>query len=254
MAYVDATITSSAAASAGMEPTRVRDAAIVSSGIASSSMAAAKLLIVSITSGAIASATMARDKIVSAEMLSAATAGSSIAVQAVLNAVMQSLAISGSVLTLPDAAGEVWVVNLDSNGSTTYTNYPFNSYAKIGGRYYGASDDGVHLLEGDTDDGDPIAANVSLGKRDFDSSAKKTVSHCYVGMSGQGNLFVKVIAEGKEYLYKTRSYSPEMQQQRVMFGKGLRANYVTLELYNEGGADFEVDTIEFVVADLSRKI
>lgn len=173
---------------------------------------------------------------------------------AIMDAVMHAIASMGGTLGSPVIGSEAYAVNVDNNATTQYTGYAFNSFCEIGGRFYGASDQGLYLLEGSTDAGDAIRARVSFGKLSFGTATKKTVSEAYIGMSAQGNLFIKVIAEGAEYTYKTRSFSAEMQQQRVTFGKGLRTNYVTLELYNENGADFEIDTVELRVADLTRRI
>ncbi|MNY38694.1 hypothetical protein D3C86_1733350 [compost metagenome] len=135
-----------------------------------------------------------------------------------------------------------------------YRSYPFNSFAVIDGKHYGASAEGLFLLEGDDDAGEPIHASFDLGEMDFGTAELKTITECYVGLSAKGNLFLKVIAEGREFIYKTRSFSEHMQQQRITPGKGLKTNYVTVQFFNEGGADFEIDSVRFVVADLSRRI
>ena len=230
------------------------NASLASQAFASSTATPYRFLAVTMNSSGTFTATLVPQSVVPAEMFAAATLGSDLAVQQVLSAVMLSLATSGDVLAVPDVDNETWIVNLDSGGSTTYSNYAYNSFAFIGGKYYGAGPAGIFELQGDTDAGEPIRASLSLGKLDFGTATRKTVSECYVGMSGKGNLFVKVIAEGNAYIYKTRSYSDNLEQQRVKFGKGLKANYVELEIYNEEGADFEVDTVQFNVADLSRKI
>jgi len=168
--------------------------------------------------------------------------------------VMMSIGSSGSVLGVPDSDYETWVVNLTSQGTTTYSNFGFNSFAQIGARFYGAGSAGIVELSGATDDGAPIDASISLGELDFGSALKKTVSHCYLGTSGTGHLYVKLIVEGVEYLYKAESFSERLRQHRVKFGKGLRENYVWVEIHNADGADFEVDTVEFHLADLTRRI
>lgn len=252
MAFVDAEMTTSGTAAIALTPERIRDTSITSAGEITATAEATKLLIVTITSAGEMSSAMVPARLISAEMVSEAALGSAIAAQSILNAVMVSLGISGSVLAIPDADSEVWVCSL-GGGSSSYSNYAFNSFAKIGDAYYGAGPGGIYELAGDDDDGAPVRAGLSFGKRDFGSSSKKTVSEAYFGMSSSGNLFVKLIAEGEEYIYRTEDNSPEMQQQRIKFGKGLQANYLTLEIYNEDGADFELDTVEFMVADLSRK-
>lgn len=172
----------------------------------------------------------------------------------IIEAVAYSFGYETGFAGIPGAGSDTWVVSPTTSGSTTYSNYGFNSFANIGGRYYGANENGLFLLEGDTDDGAPIRASMSLGKLNFGNSLKKTIEQVYIGMSGAGNVFVKIIAEGKSFIYKTRDFNAELQQQRVTPGKGLRTNYVTVELYNENGLDFEIDSVEFVVADMTRKI
>jgi hypothetical protein len=180
--------------------------------------------------------------------------------QTLVNVAMLSRMVIGGALggknpaTGTDSGNETWAVNVDNNGSTTYDNYEFNSYAQIGDSYYGANQQGIFLLEGDDDDGTPIRASVSFGTVRFSKTEKKTVESCYVGMAASGNLYLKIIAEGQEYIYMTRSFGPELKQQRVTPGKGLRTNYVTLEIYNEDGVDFEIDTVKFMVADMKRRI
>lgn len=149
---------------------------------------------------------------------------------------------------------ETWAVNASNNGSTRYRNYPFNSFARIGGKYYGASIDGIYELDGPDDAGEPIQAAISMGQRDFGSPVRKTVSLVYLGLASEGKMTLRLEAEGKTYNYETRGDSKQMQQQRITCGKGLRTNYVTPTLFNQEGQNFELDTVEFEVADLSRKI
>lgn len=220
----------------------------------SSGMSASSLLVVTMSSQGIVSAAMATDMLLSADMLSRAALGTAFDVDAILEAVMWSLASSGAVLRVPESESETWVINLTSQGTTTYSNFGFNSFAQIGTRFYGASARGIVELVGDTDDGAPIDASISLGELDFATALKKTVSHCYIGTSGEGHLFVKLIVEGREFVYKAESFSEQLRQHRVKFGKGLRENYVSVEIHNADGADFEIDTVEFHLADLTRRI
>lgn len=158
------------------------------------------------------------------------------------------------MLVASDSTGDAWAVNLDGFGSTTYSGYPFNSFANIGGRYFGAAASGIHELDGDTDGGAPIRASVDFGDVDFGNSFKKTVAECYLGMSSTGHLFIKILAEGQEFIYRTLGYSEHMQQQRVTLGKGLRPNYAGLQLFNDDGADFALDSVEFVPVTMTRRI
>lgn len=182
------------------------------------------------------------------------SAGQTMSYSATMQALMASVAqVTAGVPTL-SLEGEVWVVN-DSNGaSTSYEGYSFNSFAKYQGRYLAAKADGVYLLGGDTDAGAPIRASISLGKQDFGTTAMKTVSGCYIGVAASGDIYLKVLANNTSYLYKTVRSDDYLRAQRVTLGRGLRANYLTFELYNEAGADFELASVEFEAAVLSRRI
>lgn len=149
---------------------------------------------------------------------------------------------------------ETWLVNRDTLSTTTYSGYNFNSYCERNGQYYAACKDGIYLLDGNTDSGDEIKASIQLGDIDFGSTMLKSMSNCYIGVKTDGKMVLKVVANGKEYFYESRRLSEHLQQHRFTTGKGLRANYMTLELHNKDGADFELDTVQFRVINLSRRI
>ena len=148
----------------------------------------------------------------------------------------------------------MWVMNAETGGFTRYEGFDFNSYAKVGANYYGCKSDGIYQLDGDTDAGAPIRSMVSFGKQNFGTSALKRITNAYVGVSGQGRLFLKVLAEGQEYTYAQRGYDEQLQVQRFDTGKGLRANWLEFELYNADGEDFELASVEFAAVPLSRRI
>lgn len=156
-------------------------------------------------------------------------------------------------LTTPGADLEVHAVNLDGYGSTTYSNYPFNSFARIGDRYYGAKLDGLFELGGADDAGVPIDAAICPGKLDFGTPQQKTVSEVFIGAASDSALLLKVAGPAGEFTYEAQSFSEELRQHRFKLGKGLKTNYLIPVFYNQDGADFEIDTLEFEVADLSRK-
>jgi hypothetical protein len=171
-----------------------------------------------------------------------------------MNAVILTDMSAHAGLPLLDETGEVWVVNTESSASTTYEGFGFNSFGKLRGKYYGARADGLYLLGGDTDNGEPIQASMAFGKKDFGTTAQKAISAAYLGLASTGTIWLKVIVDGKEYLYRTTRADAELTTQRIKTGRGLKANYLSFELYNDDGADFELESVEFELAQLSRRI
>lgn len=173
------------------------------------------------------------------------------ATQALAQAIMEILVSAGGAAPVPSVSySHVW--NQTTGAASRYS-VGFNSYARIGGRYFGANGRGVCLLAGDSDAGQPIDAAVGLGAPDLGTPQLKAISECYAGMSGSGHLYLKVSAGGREYVYRTRAFSSQMMQQRIDLGRGLRANVIGLEIVNQDGADFELDSVQFRVIELSGR-
>lgn len=151
-------------------------------------------------------------------------------------------------------SSQTWVLNAKNMGSTRYTNFGFNSYAKVGTKFYGLRSDGLYKLDGPTDAGTAIASKINLGKTDFGSSLLKSLVNCYIGSASNGAMVLKVVADGNTYYYTARDTSTTLQTQRIDVGRGFRASYFELELQNTAGGAFELATIEFTPIQLSRRI
>lgn len=171
---------------------------------------------------------------------------------AVLQALVSEL-LGVTVLQDLGQPTEVWSVT-ESGESTSYTDYPFDSFANIGGHFFGASETGLYELEGDSDDGQPIEAAINLGERDLDTNAIKSLANAYVSVNSSAPMRLQVKLGGQQYTYLTRGASPSMQTQRFDLGRGLRGHFFELQLMNTDGADFELGGLEFVAQESKRRI
>lgn len=195
--------------------------------------------------------------IVNAAAMTSAQANTSYVLSALLSANAITNVAANSIDAFTQQGDTVWVVNTTTGNSTRYEKFGFNSFARIAGKYYGAKEGGVYLLEGDTDDGADIASMIAVGKQNFGTtnrSAQMRLENCYMAVASDGRLVLKVRAEGREYIYRTRSSSTELQTQRVDIGRGIRANFMEFEIWNENGDDFDIQTLEFAAVVLSRRI
>jgi hypothetical protein len=166
------------------------------------------------------------------------------------------LGISGKGPQLDNAEDlfETWVVNMDTKASTRYEQFDFNSFAFVDGHYFGAQQDGVYLLEGDDDHGDPIRASINFGLQNFGTSLMKHVPDVYVGVASDGRLVLKVKSDAETYFYTQRDASEFTRTQRFDLGRGLRNSFFEFELFNQDGGDFDMESIEFVVVTMSRRV
>jgi len=150
----------------------------------------------------------------------------------------------------------VWMVNTELWAATRFTNYGFDSYADIGGAYYGVTDAGLYKLAGETDDGVNIDASLMLRRGSYDSSQQKRVDRVYVHGTSDRKVEVRIITP----LNDVHTYRSELElgdkvtAQRVKLGRGLIAQYWQFEVRNIAGDDLGVDKIEVVSLHTTRKI
>lgn len=224
-------------------------------GLGQATMSPATLLFAFMSSGGRMNTAMVVQTMRDASMDARGFLDSVLSLTSVQDALMSTVGSSATSLGVPAGEMQTLVVNLEGFGNTSYSAFYFNSFARLGNRYLGAGAGGIVELQGDTDDGAAIAARVHLGRKDFGNAQRKTVVECFLGMSGEDDLVLRVTpVGGRSYSYRTNGHSPSLRQERVKVGKGLEANYFDLEIFNQEGADFEIDALQLQVADLQRKI
>lgn len=160
----------------------------------------------------------------------------------------------------------VLAMNAATKGLTEFTNYTANSFALFNGQHLLANGTGVFAMEGDTDNGAAINALVQLpttdyrelegGDSDVRADALKRVIEAFVGYRTDGDLVLTVIAdEGVTYEYRLHATGlTGIHTARAKFRKGVTGRYWQLQLRNENGADFELESIEAIVKGLGRRL
>lgn len=138
------------------------------------------------------------------------------------------------------------VVNIKTQGMTTFANYLFNSMCHFQGKNLGATATSINDLDlGTTDNGAIIDWNFKIGHIDLHMKTKKKIRQAWLSCQITGDLIVSVItADGEEYEYNATSYSATEDGVRVKFGRGIRSKYISLNVKNdEEGSAIELDAI-----------
>lgn len=153
-----------------------------------------------------------------------------------------------------------YVCNAETKAFTSYANYPFNSFAKIGHDYYGVADDGLYLLDGDDDGGEPIEASIRTALTTLGTSKMKRLPSVYLGMSADGRMVMKAITTSHDGSKREDWYALEerpataVRETRVKLGRGLKSVYWGFELVNVDGADFALDAMQLFPMILERRL
>jgi hypothetical protein len=158
-----------------------------------------------------------------------------------------------------DDDGTTVVMNLANGATSRYSNWFFNSSARIFGDEYGVDSVGLRKLEGTTDDGTAILSVLDCGNVGFDSMQIKAPEVIYVAGKSSAPMVVDVILpDGTIYSYPARSYSddkPAVQRHDGMKGlMNLRRNWFTLVLRNDEGSTFDISGVAALVSMSKRKI
>jgi len=150
-----------------------------------------------------------------------------------------------------------WLVNTATTGASRYDNFPFNSFSEGPVGYYGAADDGIYLMQGDTDDGEDIVASVKSGLYDFGERKSKRIHDVFLGVLTSGDLVLKVTADEQgtrtEAWYEVVHHG-DADNHRAKVGKGLRGVYWGWELVNVDGADMDLNNVQMYPLTLSRRV
>ena len=145
-------------------------------------------------------------------------------------------------------------MNIVNNASSTYEGFDMNSMTLWNGKYIAASENGIYIMDGNTDDGLPINASLTLGTTDYGTTYRKTISYVYVGAESEADATLAVkVDDGELYSYNLPA-SERLGTRRAVLGKGLRSRYWQLTVLNNDGADIEIDKIDAEAAGLTRRL
>lgn len=158
---------------------------------------------------------------------------------------------------LPNGTYTTWAINTRTGAVTEYSNFVFNSFCQMGHHYLGANDQGIWVLDGERDNGTNIIADVLSGKMQLGGSKFTSFRSVYLGInvrddSGQSFVLKMIAGDGRQFVYAVKPNAPGLTT-KVNMGKGLRSRYFQFELVSSG-ADFDLDSVEFVPIISQRRV
>lgn len=163
----------------------------------------------------------------------------------------EGIEISAGMLE-PDGNFTTWVMNTRSGAVTEYQNFAFNSFARVGNKYIGASEAGLFELVGDDDAGEDIVARIKGGYLQFGGTQLSRLKEAYIASTGEGRMILRIRTKDQQ-LYHYAVDTRDGRSTKVHMGKGQRSRYFAWELIS-AGQDFDLDTLEFVPIVVQRRV
>lgn len=157
---------------------------------------------------------------------------------------------------------EAYVMGIDAAGDavaypvTRYTSYPFIRVVRLGDRHYGIAPDGIHLIGGSSNNGQPIAWEFQTHVADSGSGFKKTVASAYLGGTIGASVRFKVLTgEHPDQLHAhSNTFLTHLRNHREKFGKGRKARYWAFGLSSPTGAPMMMDSLDLEIFEMTRRI
>ncbi len=171
-------------------------------------------------------------------------------------AYIELFTMSGSGGVVLTETFRTFVMNTRSGGVTEFQNFPFNSYAKIGDKYYAAGVTGLYLLEGSSDNNVSINWRFRTGQLDDKTDALKRLPEVLMGLRMSGPVRVRV-------WYNDTSYADyvlppvntsSLYQHRVTPGRGMRSRYYAIELQGVANSAAEIDSLQPMFSKTTRRL
>ncbi|MBS0227092.1 MAG: hypothetical protein JSS23_00165 [Proteobacteria bacterium] len=185
-----------------------------------------------------------------------------------MTVVRESLAL-GLRLTLDTGEYVAYVLNTESKHLSRYEQFPFNSFAQIGGSgpYFGMTDGGLYTLDGPDDAGTAIASRVRLAMTNLGTSLAKRMMSGYLGYTSTGELRLKVFVMEQQVIdgvptgvkvahtYRLRAQPSDVPLEgRLQVGQGIKSTYWGFEIEAIDGAQFMIDLLEMVPIILDQRL
>ena len=187
-------------------------------------------------------------------LISAATLGGPCSFSAAIT--LPALSSEGSGISA--LAESFWgiVQNLHTMSITGYDGFNFNSMCKFNGQYLGANGQGISLLDGETDNGLPINADIMPGMTDGNSPFKKKIAYAYLAMSCEKGIRFSLKADDGlgEISEDVVDTDTEMHTVKVKTGRGRESRYWTPRIQNLDGGYIDLDSIELFPEATSRRV
>ena len=129
-----------------------------------------------------------------------------------------------------------------------YNNYSFNSMAKFGDIYLGASRAGLSTLGGEQDNGMGIQSGFFIPLSDFGVQHNKSIFAVYLGVESEGDLILTVsVDEVDPVEIEVPVSTSGFQRKRIRVPGTLVGRYWSLGVSNPGGSYFSVESIDALV-------
>lgn len=150
-----------------------------------------------------------------------------------------------------DFSGNTFATNLVTGTVSRYAGFDFDGFCRVGMKTYAFRKDGLYTLGAENDNGAFIGTRVDFAAEDFGSAQSKRVGNIFMGLSTDGQVFVRTEEDGgQEMIYRAYQRKAEF---RADMARGRASRFWRLRLEVVDGSYAELDNIEWVLTPTGRR-
>lgn len=177
--------------------------------------------------------------------------GSTATLQAIVSAMIASGVTLRTANRIPATELQQLAFEVATGAATRYDQFEFTQFVTTNEGTFGIKPDGVYKLRTGDDDGVERSALVDFGATAFGTSKIKHIHNMYLGVSGDGDVYVKLSGDGNNYrTYRVLGSTPS---RKVRTGRNLTAREWAVGLEWVDSTSIELDSVEFVIAGSSTR-
>lgn len=152
----------------------------------------------------------------------------------------------------------VWAFNVTTMAATEYRNMPFDSLITRKGVTFGVLPDGLYVLQGADDEGEPIEAHVRTGLLDLGTEGRKAVRKAALYVKSDQLVYLKVVYDDggtrSEIWYELAAASGDpLHHRRVDIGRGAKGSRWAFEVSNVDGGELDLRGLDVFPVVLARR-
>ena len=146
------------------------------------------------------------------------------------------------------------VLNTKNLAVTEYEGFNFNSFAFFKGVYLGANDEGIFVLDGESDNGTPIDWSWKTGALDFAGEVVTRPKDVWINArtSGDAQLTVGTDEQG-ENVYDLPESVDRLHELRVKMGRGIKGRYQQFGMKSVAGSRIDIDKVRIMVDPIGHR-
>lgn len=140
-----------------------------------------------------------------------------------------------------------YAVNIITGAMTEYADADFRHMVTIDGELWAANESGIYRSGGST-----LSALLDMGTTDLGSQQSKRVDCVFVGVRTDGDLYLRVTADGREQVYRAIRRGGDMA--RFTLAKGVSARNWSYQLELVDASYASVDSVEVMIGQSQRRV